>query len=72
MRRRKLPPDTRLDWRDPDMPLLCRHQGEVIKLSPEEAQSDASYSMMGYDWNPEGDRLNWRNDPLYHAARKRR
>jgi hypothetical protein len=26
MRRRKLPPDTRPDWRDPDMPVIRRYR----------------------------------------------
>jgi len=43
MRRRKLPPDKRLDWRDPNMPVFRRVERlgrvSVEPISPEEEQA---------------------------------
>lgn len=61
MKRRPLPPDTRLDWRDPNMPVLGKsgrpidHTKMVVKAN------------MALELSTEP---NWKNDPTYHMKRK--
>jgi hypothetical protein len=67
MTRRRLPPDNRPDWRDPDMPILL--EGNVY--TPDEAtrmfQERVRLMTETLDRNPQ---FYWRNDPLYHGKKK--
>lgn len=70
-RRRRKEPDTRLDWRDPDMPVLRvfeRPWGEVA-LDPEPPEKEQAFrrEMMMFSQAP-----NWRNDPTYNLGRGQR
>lgn len=70
MRRRRQLPDTRLDWRDPEMPCLlkARHErtGQVVirEFSPEEAQYQAQHRLS----NPFVP--SFKHDPTYNLRRK--
>jgi hypothetical protein len=66
MRKPKLPPDTRLDWRDPNMPVLAHLHG-AGPLTPQQMQDRALKIMDDYDADPYyyADE-NWRNDPTYN------
>lgn len=63
-RRRRDPPDNRLDWRDPDMPCLGYFPG--IPMSPDDVQRSA-HSIMLISSKPP-----WHADPLYFAAERKR
>jgi len=69
VRRRKLPPDNRLDWRDPDMPIL----DDGIKKTPEQFQRErtralaASYGSFSSKIFPD-----WKNDPGYYGWKKKK
>lgn len=62
MRRKKLPPDTRLDWRDPNMPVI---DDGVIK-TPERFQWERTRSFVAASGTT-GSRhfKNWKDDPAY-------
>lgn len=65
-KRRKLPPDTRLDWRDPDMPVFVRAQapnGEV-KIIPVPAEQVNRYYAAKMD-SPYYTAPHYKNDPSY-------
>lgn len=63
-RRRRDPPDNRLDWRDPDMPCLGWYKG--VATVPEIVQREAAYNIK-FDYNKP-----WHSDPLYFAAERKR
>lgn len=56
------PPDTRLDWRDPNMPVLGKSGREIdhrkMELKAQIAMASA-------------DEPNWRNDPTYDMKKGR-
>lgn len=70
MRRRRQPPDTRLDWRDPEMPCLClarntfTGQLTVREFTPREIQYQSSWYM------DNGDGPHFSMDPTYNLRRK--
>lgn len=65
LRPKPLPPDTRPDWRDPDMPVLVTVAGKLVAWSPDRAQR-------GYTWRmQELNAPTFRNDPTYHLRAKR-
>lgn len=59
-RRKPLPPDTRLSWRDPNMPLI--RKGREIDHKKMEI-----YAKLAIERSPEP---NWRNDPTYNMRKK--
>jgi len=66
--RRRLPPDNRPDWRDPDIPVLigdCLYTPEEMQRVCQEHIKVVTEVM---DRHPE---LYWRNDPLYHGRNKK-
>lgn len=68
LRPKPLPPDTRPDWRDPNIP--CHFWGKII---PAWYIHDESVDIMrDYDLRPDvyADE-NWRNDPTYNLRAKR-
>lgn len=70
MRRRKLPPDTRLDWRDPDMPIIRKvtlQDGteEVREIASKYIEQYYANKISNYHYWNEG---NWRDDPSYNWA----
>lgn len=65
MKRRQPPPDTRPDWRDPDMPVLMHRKstGKLDAVAPAIATKVAKYRV-------ENDPVpSWRNDPTYHMRK---
>lgn len=64
-RRRPLPPDTRLNWRDPEMPVLGM-SGRPIPH--EKAQLRAQMVINNIDPNYP----NYRNDPTYNLQKDRK
>lgn len=66
MRRRRLPPDTRPNWRDPNLPLVYTNmEGEQVEVSPEEANEIHSESLQ---WS---DSPRWFEDETYNLRRKK-
>lgn len=65
-RRRQREPDKRLDWRDPNMPVLRAMDTGMEALSPED-ESAYSQDVMARSIEP-----TWRNDPTYNLAKRRR
>lgn len=66
MKRRKLPPDNRLDWRDPDMPVLrmVRYSdNEPFRLGEVSSKAITRYyeNKMMFD----ADGPEWNRDPTY-------
>lgn len=69
MPRRKHLPDTRPDWRDPDMPLIRDYKmGNGTKVSEVDADYEHRYRehLMRNSDNPRYD-----NDPTYNLKRKK-
>lgn len=72
MKRRKLPPDKRLNWRDPNMPVLRPAMApDDTEYKPYEFGSDwiqqyHKRAMAGLRVEPE-----WRDDPSYFWAKKK-
>lgn len=62
MRRKPPPPDTRLDWRDPDMPVL----GASGKAYPPEKMQAVRQMKLAYSEEPI-----WKKDPTYDLRRKK-
>lgn len=79
MRRRRLPPDKRLDWRDPDMWVLRKvYYDDGMSLNPKavteyvypgEVQEQAAENMRETR-NPHTP--HWSKDPTYDLAKRRR
>lgn len=65
-RRRRNEPDKRLDWRDPDMPVLRAMDTGMEAMTPED---ESKYSQMVMRKSIEPD---WRNDPTYKLGRGQR
>jgi hypothetical protein len=67
MRRRRPAPDTRPDWRDPDMPVFLDRwytPAEARKIFQQRVQEFTKLM----DKQPQ---LYWRNDPLYHGHKQK-
>lgn len=68
MRRRKLPSDDRLNWRDPDMPLLklgyLNKELVLFEVSPEKVRMHYEDKM---EHHPAP---SWKDDPSYSWAKK--
>lgn len=65
-RRRNKEPDRRLDWRDPDMPVLRAMTTGMEEMTPED-ESEYSRNVMLLSLEP-----HWRNDPTYNLGRGQR
>ena len=64
--RRRLPPDNRLDWRDPNMPALerrFRSPEEITRLA--KTRLEASFGPRASRYFPD-----YKNDPSYDWAKK--
>lgn len=61
MTRRRLPPDTRPNWRDPECPVVGK-SGKLIDYHKMELRAKMNME------NPIVP--NWRNDPTYNLRRK--
>ena len=59
--KRKLSPDTRLDWRDPNMPVIGK-SGRLIDHKKMELK--AQMAMVS------ANEPTWRNDPTYNMKKK--
>jgi hypothetical protein len=60
-------PDTRLNWRDPDMPVLrLNNKREMIEVSPEYIHSYYDRKMASLD----NIAPSWRHDPTYDLRKK--
>lgn len=71
-RRRQREPDKRLDWRDPDMPVLRAMEyswGVVLEPIPPQDESEHCASMVSNS-NPMAP--HWSRDPTYNLAKRRR
>ena len=63
-RRPRLPPDTRLDWRDPNMPVLVStHSQGMVTWDPDRAQR-AYADRLAMSNAP-----SWHSDPTYNLRR---
>lgn len=64
MARRKFPPDTRLNWRDPNMPVLryINPQFGYQQIKSEHISQFHKEVVAGLEQHPE---LDWKNDPTY-------
>ena len=76
MRRKKLPPDTRLDWRDSNMPVLRYgkrseyDKPHMMVVSPNDIQKYYQHKMNTYygSFGPP----DYKNDPSYWWNRKKK
>ena len=70
VKRRKLPPDTRLDWRDPDMPVLRygNFNGEfgTKEVAPQYIQNYYRAKLDQIGWKMP----DYKDDPSYWWSRK--
>lgn len=64
MRRRPQPPDTRPDWRDPNMP--CFEHSKSRGMVEFTAEEKTQISSQRLQFNAP----NWRDDPTYNLRRK--
>ena len=73
MRRKKLPPDKRLDWRDPNMPVLrpAMTEGDT-EYKPYEFRADWIQRYHQHAMTAPRMELMWRDDPSYFWARDER
>lgn len=62
MKRQPPRPDTRLNWRDPEMPVLGK-SGRPIDHRKMELKAQMALEMSREP--------NWRNDPTYHMRKKK-
>ena len=67
-RRAKLPPDKRLNWRDPNMPVLREmefgwNEKRLVEVPPQEEQEYCA-SVIDRKLSP-----SWKDDPSYKWAR---
>lgn len=72
MRRRKLPPDQRPDWRDPQMPVIRDY---VMRDGTRKTTVDPDYEHRYREFlitlpDETGAHPHWRNDPTYNMRRK--
>jgi hypothetical protein len=63
MKQKKLPPDTRLSWRDPNMPVL----GKYGRPIPHEKMVVKANLALELSNEP-----TWRNDPTYNLRKDRK
>lgn len=69
MRRRKLPPDKRLDWRDPDMPVL----DDGVKKTPEQFKWERTRSFIAATGTFAKKHFpDWKDDPGYFGWKKKK
>lgn len=69
MRKRKLPPDTRPDWRDPNMPLTRNYlMGDGSRKTNVDPEYERRFREMLVATSTEP---SWRQDPTYNMRRKR-
>lgn len=68
MTRRRLPPDTRPSWRDPEMPVLVQ-MADTNQLEPFSAQEVTEWMKVKF---AENDEPYWRNDPTYDLKKQRK
>jgi hypothetical protein len=66
-KRRRLPPDTRLNWRDPNMPVYMNSNSRGMILCTPEFAQEISRKRMAYIPAPD-----WRSDPTYDLANRRK
>lgn len=65
MKRQRLQPDTRLDWRDPDMPLLRRQvDGRYGAIEPHKIQEYYAKKIETCYY------IEWKDDPTYNLRKK--
>ena len=66
---RRLPPDTRLDWRDPNMPVERNYEmpnGTIQRLVDPEYERRYREHLISMD----NSRIrHWRNNPTYHLRK---
>lgn len=72
MKRRKLPPDKRLNWRDPDMPIIrtgiINGVFQTAEIAPQHVQQYYQIKLQrNIDIEP-----NWRVDPTYDLKKKKK
>ena len=66
MKRRHLP-DTRLDWRDPNMPVLrLNNKGQFVEVDPEFIQQYYDRKINSIDYVAP----HYKNDPTYFLKKK--
>lgn len=65
-KRRRKEPDKRLDWRNPDMPVLRAMDTGMEEMTPED-ESEYSRDVMRRSLEP-----TYRNDPTYNLGRGQR
>lgn len=71
MKRKRLPPDKRLDWRDPNMPVLRKTvQGKLIRIGPKTMQEYYHYKML--DHNYDTNFADWKRDSSYNWGKKKK
>lgn len=68
MKRKKQKPDTRLDWRDPEMPVI---DDGVVK-TPNQFQHERNRNLIRSSIGPTSNKLmpEWKNDPTYDLRKK--
>jgi len=67
MKRKRQPtPDTRLNWRDPNMPVYRqrRSTGETVMVQPATSVKVSQYGL------EHAGEPTWRNDPTYNLKRR--
>lgn len=72
-RRRREEPDKRLDWRDPEMPVLRRFENNFGEVTIEPVSSDDEQAFHQDEMrttNPGAPPWDW--DPTYDIARRKR
>lgn len=72
-RRKPLPPDTRLDWRDPAMPVMRDYKmGNGERKTIVDADYEHRYREMLVATSSESTFPSWRNDPTYNLRKDRK
>lgn len=70
MKRRKLPPDTRPDWRDPALPCIRDYRfGNGERRTEIAPDYERRYREMLMETTTQPD---WKSDPTYHLRKDRR
>ena len=68
-RKRKLPPDTRPDWRDPDMPVTRNYRmGDGSRRTSVDPEYERRYREMLMETSAQP---TYRSDPTYNLRRKK-
>lgn len=71
MRRKKLPPDDRLDWRDPNMPALRYGVVDGIEGMHEIKPEHITQYYHAKMHHPFNSAPNWKNDPTYNLKKNK-